>query len=67
MHLKIVIIDGIDVVTGSTNWATSTQTAQDNQPTVIRDVLVRPRRALVWTSSMTRISSRWRRTHPLLA
>jgi len=40
MHRKMVIIDGLWRLSGSTNWSTPGETLQDNELTVIRDPLV---------------------------
>ena len=36
-HMKMLVIDGLIVVNGSTNWSASGETLQDNQLTVVFD------------------------------
>lgn len=40
MHMKLAIIDGAFLITGSTNWSGGAEAKQDNQLTVIHDAYV---------------------------
>lgn len=40
MHMKMLIVDGLDVVSGSTNWSHGGEALQDNECTVHRDAHV---------------------------
>jgi len=40
MHRKMVIVDGLWRVSGSTNWSSTGQSIQDNELTIIRDAMV---------------------------
>jgi phosphatidylserine/phosphatidylglycerophosphate/cardiolipin synthase-like enzyme len=39
-HLKIVIVDGVYTVRGSTNWSLSGETRQDNELTLSRNAVI---------------------------
>jgi len=38
-HLKLIIVDGVWRVSGSTNWSTSGESLQNNEATLLRDAI----------------------------
>jgi phosphatidylserine/phosphatidylglycerophosphate/cardiolipin synthase-like enzyme len=58
MHLKLVIVDSLDVVTGSTNWSGGAEAKQDNHLSVHRNqalaAIARHRVDLIHTAMLNR-------------
>jgi PLD-like domain len=70
MHLKVIIVDGMYLATGSTNLSTSAETLQDNQLTVTSNSLAcaqaRARTDMIHDSMLKQMAARAAKIPPVI-
>lgn len=64
-HLKLLVIDGIYTVSGSTNWSASGETKQNNECSISRDFAVA--QDAVWKIALTHTEMLWQASQALKA
>jgi hypothetical protein len=71
MHMKVLIVDGMFLVTGSTNWSTGGESKQDNQLTISADSLAcaqaRSRTDAIHTNMLQQMSAAAAKTRGLVS